>query len=52
MSVESSLDEGGKLRAKNCTLEREAETIMSTMRQQREELEHLRGGISQAMQIL
>lgn len=47
--LESSLDESRKLRANNCMLECHAEISMSTTRQQREELDRLRGGISEAV---
>ncbi|CAI7615153.1 unnamed protein product [Penicillium pancosmium] len=50
--LESALDEGRTLRAKNCQLEREVETSISTVKRQEEELARLRGGIGQVMQVL
>lgn len=50
--LESALDEVGTLRARNCQLESEVETSLSTVKRQEEELARLRGGIGQVMQVL
>ncbi|KAJ5085224.1 hypothetical protein N7532_009995 [Penicillium argentinense] len=48
---ESSPDEGRKLRAKNCMLEREIEASMLAVRRKGEELARL-SGVGQVMQVL
>lgn len=50
--LESALDEGSTLRAKNCQLESEVEASLSRVKRQEEELARLRGGIRQVMQSL